>query len=99
MKKEYENKAEKQKAYRERKARMAAYAEKFKDAGVNDPVFLTDEAHPVYPELKRWANREYDAKGLVLKKQHCGKCGGDWSASVEIECPYCHGHGKRKEAA
>jgi hypothetical protein len=60
---------------------------------------LTDEPHPVYPWLKRYADREYDAAGLVLKKQRCELCDGVWSASIEIECPYCHGHGKKKEAA
>jgi hypothetical protein len=55
----------------------------------------TDEAHPVYPQLKRYSDRSYDEGGLVLFSQHCELCKGTWSASINIPCPYCRGTGTR----
>lgn len=92
--KRYESSAEKQKAYRERKARAEAYAKEFPEVAKMEAV-MTDEAHPVYPELKKYSDRTYDEGGLVLFSQRCEKCNGLWSASIAIPCPYCKGTGKR----
>ncbi len=54
---------------------------------------MAEGVHPMYPQLRRWADREYDENGLVLKEQRCGLCNRTWSASIAIECPYCHGKG------
>ncbi len=54
---------------------------------------MSSQVHPVYPQLKRWADREYDENGLVLKEQRCELCNRMWSASIAITCPYCHGKG------
>ncbi len=89
--KRYDSEAEKQAAYRLRKKNL--------DLGVEEAVSestvlrpeMSNDVHPVYPQLKRWEDREYDENGLVLKEQRCGLCNRTWSASISIECPYCHG--------
>jgi hypothetical protein len=92
MDKKYASAAEKQRAYRARK-----YAEKFPELVPEGE--MTDEVNPVYPELRKWSDREYDKKGLVLFTQQCPECKGTWGASIEIQCPYCKkGKGMRKAA-
>lgn len=59
------------------------------------PEWVSDDPNPAFPWLKKHANREYNAQGLVMKKQRCEACGNTWGASVEMECPYCHGKGKK----
>ncbi len=107
--KRYASEAEKQAAYRERKkqvsqvadiiVRNAEYVLSGEESVSETTVPGTEMAsgdgdrHPVYPWLKRWPDREYDENGLVLKEQRCGLCNRTWSASIPIECPYCHGKG------
>ncbi len=81
---------------RKRRAEKAISDLGLKEAASETTVLRTEmlpDVHPVYPQLKRWSDREYDEKGLVLKEQRCGLCNRMWSASIAIECPYCHGKG------
>ncbi len=50
----------------------------------------TLEAHDEFHGIKKGGD-------LALITQRCrAGCGGLWSASIEIACPYCKGTGKRR---
>jgi hypothetical protein len=80
------------------KEQMREYMKKRRAAEKKAEPTLTDEPHPVYPNLKRYSDRTYDENGLVLIEQRCplDTCKGLYAASIEIPCPYCGGSGKRK---
>lgn len=71
------------------KEQMREYMKKRRAKEKEDQPTMTDEPHPVYPELRKYSDRTYDKKGLVLFTQRCPACKGTWAASIEIECPYC----------
>ncbi len=46
-------------------------------------------------EKKPSAEKIEERTAVKLFEQRC-KCGGVWSASIEIACPYCFGEGKQR---
>ncbi len=92
---------EAKKAYQRELMRKRRAEKAVSDLGLKEPEGeapvprpeMSLKVHTVYPQLKRWADREYDENGLVLKEQRCELCNRMWGASIAIECPYCHGKG------
>jgi hypothetical protein len=90
MKKRYGSLAEKQAAYRERKAAKKAEVK----AGVGKALkALLGEAtsYVVPPGLEEYP-MGYDAGGVVMVGYSCSKCGRNWSGTKFYDgpCPYCH---------
>ncbi len=94
---------EAKKAYQRELMRKRRAEKAVSDLGLKEPKVQTDglrtemttDVHPVYPDLKRYADREYNENGLVMKEQRCDLCNRTWGASIAIECPYCHGKIKK----
>jgi hypothetical protein len=89
--------AEEWKDSQDRAERAVRYAAKMPEHVRPSEVRFQNAEWQWWSEYRHEDRMEYapEAEPVVLVKRKCEACEGTWSSSVEMECPYCHGKGRK----